>query len=78
MFVLYASTEDRLLIALSPFELLGMYSAEVRWSILRIIYAYTYILRTRLTRQSAICARKNQAQFIIGCATGSPVIMRSK
>ena len=26
----YASTEDRLLIALSRFELLGMYSAEVR------------------------------------------------
>ena len=26
----YACTEDRLLIALSPFELLGMYSAEVR------------------------------------------------
>ena len=32
-----------------------------------VFYAYTFILRTRLTRQSAICARrKNRAQFITG------------
>ena len=38
-----------------------MYSAEVRWPDLRI----RFILRTRLTRQSAIGARrKNRAQFI--------------
>ena len=38
-----------------------MYSAEVRWPDLRI----HFILRTRLTRQSAIGARrKNRAQFI--------------
>ena len=36
-------------------------------------YAYTYILRTRWTRQSAICARrKNRAQFITGLCHRQP------
>ena len=68
----YASTEDRLLIALSRLELLGMYSAKAA-DLFYAFYAYTYILRTRWTRQSAICARrKNRAQFITGLCHRQP------
>ena len=42
----YASTEDRLLIALSRLELLGMYSAEDRWPILRILLYLAHALNT--------------------------------
>ena len=67
----YAPTEDRFLIALSRFEHLIMYSAEVRWPILRI--HLFYILRTRWIRQSTICTRrKNQGHFITGLCHRQP------
>ena len=43
---LYAFTENRLLLALSRFELLGMYSAKVRWLILRILLDLAHALNT--------------------------------
>ena len=61
----YASTEDGLQIASSRFELLRMYSAD-------LFYAYSYVLRTRWTRQSAICARKNRPHVITGLCHRQP------
>ena len=56
----YASTEDRLLIALSRFALLGMYSAEVRWPILRILLNLAHALNTQ---ECDLCQKEKPSPF---------------
>ena len=56
----YACTEDRLLIALSPFELLGMYSAEVRRPILCMLL---YLAHALNTPESDLCQKEKPNPF---------------
>ena len=68
-FRLRTSTEDRLLIALRRFELLRMYSAEVRWSIFRILRIHLYLAHALNTPECDLCQKENPSPIY---NTGSP------